>query len=238
MKREIAKVLILAGLITCTFSCGEEAFVADGKGDAFVLSGIQGEGEQAVTVYGVALHAFGTVSFSKVTATLPGSINADLSSYNGSAYNYYYETDKAAFTEALPAEGDYTFDFTFTTGETGTDTDKLTSEVIEPAVITKCEYNAAEQGVEVTWDQPDGVDFFVVYLENSLGEMIYVSTALTGTKTSHVISPDEKYWYATPYNGETCTVIVGAFMYEPNKLDLNIQAKSMATGTVNWGGSE
>ncbi len=236
MRRKVAKVLILTGLITCAVSCGEEAFVADGKGDAFILSKIQGEGEQAVTVYGVALHAFGTTSFSKVTATLPGGMNADLSSYNGSAYNYYHETDKAAFTEALPAEGSYTFDFTFTSGETGTDTDILTSEVIEPAVITGCAYNAAESGVVVTWDRPDGVDFFVVYLEDSRGEMIYVSKALAGTKTSHVISADEQYWYGTPDQGEIYTVIVGAFIYEPNKLDLNMQAKSMATKTVTWGG--
>lgn len=238
MKRKIAKVLISAGLIAFTISCGEDEIMADAKGDVFILSKTEGVGEDAVTVYGVALHAFGTVSFSKVTATLPGSMTASLASYNGSAYEYYYETDRTAFTETLPEAGNYTFDFTFITGETGTDTDVLTEDVIEPAVITNCEYNVAESKVEITWDKPDEADFFVIYMENSDGEFIYVSEALAGTKVSHEISSGTSYWYGTPDNGATYTVIVGAFRYETAKVDLNIQAKSMAASTVVWGGNE
>jgi hypothetical protein len=237
MKKIIAKLMLMTLLGGLAVSCGDDEFVADAAGDAFILSKIQGQGEEATIVYGLALHAFGNKDFSKVTVTSPDNVTTDLVPYVGVPYDYYYETDEDEFTPEPPAPGNYNFSFTFTSSETGTDVDELTEDVLLPATITKCEYNEAESRIEMTWDAVDDADFLVIYLENAAGELIYISEALRGTTTSHNISSTTSHWYQTPDVGETYTAIVGAFMYETVAVDLNIQAKSIATATVVWGGA-
>ena len=237
MKYNFFRALICMLLIGFATSCADDDFVADASGDAFIISKIQGQGEEAVTVYGLALHAFGNKDFSKVTATSPANVATNLASYNGSAYEYYHETDEDEFTPAPPAQGNYNFSFKFTTAEEDTDVDVLTDDVLVPATITKCEYDATDSRIEVEWEKVEDADYMVVYLEDQVGNMVYISSSLSGTKVSYEISESTIHWYDTPDNGVTYTLIIGAFMYESVAADLNIQAKSVATATVVWGGA-
>jgi hypothetical protein len=237
MKKIIAKLMIASAMVGLATSCGEDDFIADATGDAFIISKIQGQGEEAVTVYGLALHAFGNKDFSKVTATSPAGVATDLVSYRGAAYEYYHETDRNEFTTEPPAQGNYNFSFKFTTTEEDTDVDVLTDDVLVPATITKCEYDATDSRVEVEWEKVEDADYIVVYLEDPAGNLIYISSSLSGTKVSYEISESTIHWYDTPDNGVTYTLIIGAFMYESVAADLNIQAKSVATATVVWGGA-
>jgi hypothetical protein len=237
MEKMIAKLVLMTLLGGLAVSCGDDEFIADATGDAFILSKIQGEGEEATIVYGLALHAFGNKDFSKVIVTSPDDVTSNLEPYAGVPYDYYYETDEDKFTPVLPVQGNYNFSFTFISSETGTDVDELTDDVLLPATITKCEYNEADSRIEMTWDVVDDADFFVIYLENADGELIYISEALKGTVTSHNISSATNHWYQTPNVGDTYKAIVGASMYETVAVDLNIQAKSIATATVPWGGA-
>lgn len=227
-------MVVLAGFAG---SCADDDFIADATGDAFIISKIQGQGEEAVTVYGLALHAFGNKDFSKVTATSPVGMVTDLVSYRGSAYEYYHETDQDEFMQALPAQGNYSFSFKFTTAEEDTDVDELTDDVLVPATITKCEYDATDSRIEVEWEKVEDADYVVVYLKDPAGNMIYISPSLLGTKVSYEISESTIHWYETPDSGVTYTVMIGAFMYESAAANLNIQAESVATATVVWGGA-
>ncbi len=237
MKKIITKLMIAPVIAGLVISCGEDDFVADANGDAFIISKIIGTGAEADTLYGLALHAFGNKDFSKVTATSPANMATDLAPYSGSTYEYFYETGEDDFTPALPDQGNYSFSFKFTTAEEDTDVDELTDGVLFPAKITRCEYDATDSRIEIEWEAVTDADYIVIYLKDPDGKLVYISTSLAGSKVSHDVAENTTIWYDTPDDGVTYTVIVGAFMYESASADLNIQAKSIATATVVWGGA-
>jgi hypothetical protein len=236
MKEYFAKVMVFSLLICLVSSCADDDYVADASGDVFIVSRVRGE--EAITVYGLALHAFGNKDFSKVTVASPASVSTELAPYMGSAYEYYSETEKDEYTAILPALGNYNFSFNFKTAEVDTDVDELTDDVLVPATITRCEYDAADSRIEIEWDAIDNADYIVICLEDQDGDPVYISTALSGSSTGHQIASGTSHWYiAAPGNGDVYTVIVGAFMYETTAADMNIQAKSIATATAVWGGT-
>ncbi len=226
---EVLGLALLAGLS----SCDDEVIVANGQGDAFIISRVEGQD----TVFGLALHGFGNKDFKSVSAVDGENTSYKLSSYNGYTYDYYYETAENDFTKDLPYLGNYNFSFTFTTAETDDDTDVLSDDVIYPANITKCEYNTDDEQIELGWDEMSDADFIVIYLEDAEGNTVFVSKSLSGSKTSYNISDSTDSWgNYTPESGSTYKVLICAYMYEAdNQEDLNIQSKSIATSTVVWG---
>lgn len=231
MRKIFVKVLILL-LFTGFTACDDEELVAYARGDAFIVSKVF----EQDTVYGLALHAFGYKDFSRVEVTDPDGENIQLLPYNGYTYDYYYE-DEDEFYPALPVAGNYSFSFAFTSGETDTDVDVLNDDVLYPAHITKCEYDATDQRVELEWDNPEDADYFVIFMEEADGDLVYISPALTGTKTNHEISSSSWVNGKTPATGTTYTIVINAYMYEPGLDDLNVQGKSITTRTVVWGGT-
>lgn len=238
MRTIISKLMIASVMAGFATSCAEDDFVADATGDAFIISKITGAGAEADTVYGLALHAFGNKDFSKVTVTSPENLQANLTPYNGSTYEYFFETAADEFTAALPAQGNYNFSFKFTTAEEDTDVDELTDDVLFPAKITRCEYDAADSRIEIEWEAVEDADYIVVSLKDQAGKLVYISVSLGGSKVTHEIAENTTIWYDTPDNGAIYTVIVDAFMYESAAVNLNIQAKSTATATAVWGGTD
>jgi hypothetical protein len=237
MRKTIANLMIALAMANLAISCAEDDFVADANGDVFIISKIIGTGTDADTLYGLALHAFGNKDFSKVTATSPANAVTDLVPYNGSTYDYYYETAEDEFTATLPDQGNYSFSFKFITAEEDTDVDKLTDGVLFPAKINRCEYDVTNSRIKIEWDVVKDADYIVVSLKDPAGKLVYISTNLAGSKVSHEIAENTTIWYDAPDDGVTYTVIVSAFMYESVAVSMNVQAKSIATATVIWGGA-
>lgn len=233
MRKLASGILTVAVFFMVVGSCSEEELVADGVGDAFIVARRSGEGSGIV--YGLALHAFGNKSFSKVTAKLPDNATRELSSYNGYTYDFYNETPEAEFTATPPGKGNYEFSFSFVGGETDTDTDVLGDQVLAPATITSCAWDAANARIAVEWTKPDQADYFVISLVDPEGNVVFTSEALGTSKVSHEISATTSHWYELPRNGVTYKVILDAFMYESNEAHLNIQAKSITSAAVVWG---
>ena len=233
MRKLTSGILTVVVFFMIAGSCSEEELVADGVGDAFIVARRSGEGTGIV--YGLALHAFGNKSFSKVTAKLPGNGIRELSSYNGYTYDFYSETPEAEFSATPPVKGNYEFSFSFVGGETDADTDVLGDQVLAPATITNCAWDATNARINVEWTKPDQADYFVISLEDPEGNVVFTSEALGASKISHEISATTSHWYEQPRNGVSYKVILDAFMYESNEAHLNIQAKSVTSAAAVWG---
>jgi len=237
MRKKLVKVVVLilfAGFAACN---GDDDYTAYADGDAFIVSRIQGEGAEADTVFGLALHAMGNKDFSGIIVTTPDNGTVQLQPI--STYEFYDETDEADFSLALPAGGNYSFACTFTTGETYTSVDVLSDDVLDPVNLTKCEYNATDAQIDLEWEELADVDYFVIFLADEDDKVVYISQSFDGDKTEFNISENTYSWVngEIPTTGKTYTVVINAYMYEasPTK-QLDIQAKSIATGTVVWGG--
>ena len=232
MKGLFLKILGLA-LLAGFVSCDDEEIVATGQGDAFIISRVAGQD----TVFGLALHGFGNKDFTSVSVVDGEDTPYQLSSYNGYPYDFFYETPENDFTVELPYTGNYNFSFAFITAETYEDADVLSTGVIFPANITKYEYNSDNEQIELEWDRMDDADFIVVYLEDTDGVPVFVSRSLSGSTTSFNIAAGTVGWDSyVPETGHPYRVLIRAYMYEANgQRDLNIQAESIATSSVNWG---
>jgi len=238
MKRIFVKLVVVLFIIGLAGSCADDDFVADADGDAFIVSRITGQGAEADTVFGLALHAFGNKDFSKAEATAPGGTKIQLQPYNGYAYDYYYEADEEQFSETLPETGSYSFAFSYRTGESSSATDELSEDVLYPARITKCEYNATNLGVDLAWEALADAQYYVIFMEDADGDVVYVSERLGESVVSYTISESAKgLWTGDsgPSTGTSYTFVINAYRYENGVVDLNIQAKSIATATSVWG---
>ncbi|MGD9930907.1 MAG: hypothetical protein AB7U05_12870 [Mangrovibacterium sp.] len=232
MKKMIKPLLGLA-LLAGFMSCDNEEIIAEGDGDAFIVTKVVGD----APVHGLALHAMGNLPFSSVMAVDDDGTSFSLKSYSGYEYEFYFETDDDDYSDELPVVGTYEFTMNLQRGETLVSTDELTDDIIDPATLTKCEYNATGSRIEVTWEEMDNADYFVVLMKDANNATVFISAALTGSSTGFNISSSTASWASgqTAEEGETYTVEVHAFMYEPTGTSLNLQAKSIATATAVWG---
>lgn len=221
-------IFLLIGL----FSCNDEEIIASANGDAFITVKI----EENDTLYGLALHGFGNKYFSSVTSANEDNTLYTLDSYNGSFYEYFYETDDESLSESIPKIGEYNFAFTFEKGETDSDIDELTEDCIYPTTITTCEYDSTEEEISLEWDTISDADFIVIYLNDENGNTTFISNSIDGSTTSYSISADTEYWGDfTPVDGEKYTVTIYIYLYETDEEDLNIQCRAENTSTVIWG---
>jgi hypothetical protein len=231
MKNFFVKVLALvsfAGFV----ACNDDDPVPQGVGDAYIISRIAVVDEEEVVVYGLHMEAgavYGTLSSVKATV---GTTNYTLEKYTGAASNsFFYEQD--TYGLILPAEGNYTFSYTFTTGETNATTDALTDDVLAPADITKADYSSEK--IEVKWDEVDEADAILVRLKDSDGDIVFSPGGyLAGDKTEFTISTSTGTWDSghNMTNGATYTVeVLGVLADSQNYY----QALSIGTATVVWG---
>jgi len=230
------KTLIFTGLLIFLlvglFSCSDEEIIASADGDAFITVKV----EQNDTLYGLALHGFGNKDFGYVTSTDEDNTLYTLDPYNGYSYDYFYETDDEFLSESISKIGEYTFAFSFETGETDSDIDILTKDCIYPTTITTCEYDTTEEEINLEWEINGDADFIVIYLNNENGDTTFISNSIDGSTTSYSISSDTEYWgNYTPVNGEKYTVTIYMYLYETDEEDLNIQCRAENTSTVIWG---
>ena len=220
-------------LLTELSSCIDDEIIIYGKGDAFITVKI----EQNDTIYGLALHGMGDKELGSVTVIKDEEETSyKLASYNGSTYEYFYETDGDFLSKRLPNTGDYIFLYKFKSGETDSTTDILTSDCIYPTDITTCEYDSTDKEINLKWDINGDADFIVIYLTNEDGNTTFISNSIDGSKTSYSISSDTEYWGDyIPVNGTEYTVTIYMYSYETDQEDLNIQCRAENTSTVIWG---
>ena len=174
-----------------------------------------------------AVGYYGTLSSVIVTS---GTTNYTLEKDNDT---FIYEPDE--YSIQLPAEGTYTFSYTFTTGETYTTTDALTDDVLLPADITTSDYT--NDKIKLEWDEIEDADAIYVQMKKADGDIVFRSITnsyLAGNETEYTISQASGTWDSshTMTDGATYTVEIIALLADNAG---SLQAMSIATTTVVWG---
>ena len=231
MKRIISSILLVS-LLALIVGCDNEDVIPVVKGDAFIIAKVDGQD----TVFGLALHAMGNVALSSVAAVDDDGNTFQLKSYGGYLYEFYFDSENADYSLELPVVGRYEFTAVTAKGETRVVQDELTDDIIYPADLT-CEFDVTNSQISLGWEKMDDADYIVLILKDDEGETVYISAALVGSSVGYNIKATTATWAngRTPQDGSTYTAEVHAFMYESNGEAMNVQAKSIASGTVVWG---
>jgi len=233
MRKIIFRLLILsvfAGFV----SCDDDDPDPQGYGDAYVISKLSDPGEEdeePTVVYGLYLQAgglYGTLSSVNVTTGTASYILKKDSNTGG----FYYETN---YSTNVPAEGNYTFSYTFTSGEISSSLDALTDDVLIPATITSSTFSNNE--IDLEWDEVEDADATYVLLRDADGDLVFSSVTnsyLAGDETEYTISRSFGAWDPdhTMTDGATYTVEIVALMADNAG---SVQAMSIGTTTVVWG---
>ncbi len=231
MKKNFVKalaLLVFAGLI----SCNDDDPAPEGLADVYIISkqAINAETQAPEIVYGLHIDAVGYYgSLSSVTAKI-GTETITLDKDNDSG-NFYYEQEE--YTTEKPQTGTYTMTYTFSTQITAQSADALTSETLNPAVITQATYGSEK--IELSWEEVDDAEACYVQMKDSDGDIVFrTSSYLSGNETDYDIVRSSGTWDPnhTMANGATYTVEVIALLGSSSG---SLQAMSIGTKTVVWG---
>ena len=233
MRKIIFSVFILF-VFACFVSCDDDDPTPQGYGDAYVISKLSDTGEEGAeptVVYGLYMQAgalYGTLSSVNVAA---GTSSYTLTK-NSNTGVFEYETN---YSTNVPAEGNYIFSYTFTTGENSSSSDALTDDVLIPATITTSAFSNDE--IDLEWDEVEDADATYVLLRDADGDLVFssvVNSYLAGDETEYTISRSAGAWDSdhTMTDGATYTVEIVALMADNVG---SFQAMSIGSTTVVWG---
>ena len=226
----LSALLVVLSLSSCIDKKEDVSVV----GDAFILSRTAGD----ETVYGLSLHAYSLSKFSSVTVTSDDLYfsNYTLTPYQNDEAHFHYETPSAQFSTEIPGPGTYTFNASFKNGNTDVATDILTTAVLAPPVLERCEWSSGESALMVEWADVSSAELYVVRIfnGNNLVYLYQLSTEFTSLK----IAQSSNGWLNNeiPQSGTGYKVLVQAFLFESATADaFNIQAISETDQTIVWG---
>lgn len=216
-------------------SCNKSEDQATGVGDALIVAKQSGGN----TVYGLSIYAYTYSSFASITAVGsadPGKTYT-LKSNQGFKTSFSYETPDSEYTTTKPAAATYNFAATFENGVNQTFQNVLTDKVLPVPTFEKCEYNDVEHQLEMNWPLISGATSYAVNILNG-SKIVFASVELRNiTKGAFAKTTSGGGWDVgfTPKAGETYTVRLFAYMYEPGGGAYTIQSVSMADKSVVWG---
>lgn len=235
--KEMKQLRIFAILLSVILmiSCNKND-QATGAGDAIIVAKLSG----TTTVYGISLYAYTYSTFASVTAVSsadPGKTYT-LKSNRGYKTSFYYETPESEFTATKPAAAIYNFSAVFENGVAQNFQNTLSDNVLPIPNVVKCEYNTTTHQLETGWnDLTDANSYSISMFEGST--LVFGSNELAKTVLSYPLKATATGdgWAVgfTPVSGNTYTVRVYAYMYEPGGGAFNVQAISIAEKTVVWG---
>ena len=232
MKPLIFFVLVL--IISFMTSCNKSYDDVSGSGDAIIVvkqSGIS-------TVYGYALYAYtyGKFQSVKATCTLDPSKTYTLKINQEYKTNFYYEFSDDEFTTTKPTASTFNFSAVFDNGSTAEFQDEVSAKVLAVPVIKDISYDSTTDETNVTWSAVSGAESYsVMILKGS--EVVFGSSELASTLRTYAVSSSTTGWITdfTPVAGDTYTVRLNAYLYEPSGNSYNLQAVSIAEETIVWG---
>jgi len=214
-------------------ACNDDDPAPYGAGEAYVISKWEEpavEGEDPTVVYSLHMEAVGQNQVAtSVVVTGPGSASYTLTGANG------FFTRETSFTSTAPAEGTYTFTYTFASGAVATSQDVLSDDVLAPAVVTSVV--VSEDKIDLEWEAVEDADAIEIVLLNDEHEMIFRSTTntlgyLDGDETEYTVKRTAGSWGETPADGETYTLQVRGLLGGSGSY---YQAMSIASEEIVWG---
>lgn len=228
---------LLLGIATCLIflsSCNEDDSTY-AVGDVYLIS----HKEDNTLLYGLCIHSYSlTEAQSSVVVTLDedSETSYHLKAYGSDATDFYYETDAEDMTTEMPAAGTYHFGVNFENGDVFECDDILTSDVLEPPVISECSYDTGENQVIFSWNTVENANGYVVkaYKDNTL---VLLTSSLSTDIESVSFNENSTAWLNDyiPTDGTTYTVRINAFAYEEGGDTYNIQCITFSEEDIVWG---
>lgn len=238
MKRMI--LFALGALFVGLVSCEKEDIALDATADSFIIVKTVETDEGPEYRYGLALHVFANKPMRTVTAgpENDAAVSYPLEAYGGYAYDFYTQTADDKFSASLPYVGNYLFAVSAQTGETASLSDKLLDELIYPTDSLKAAYDATAQEMKITWNKIDDADYFKVKMFDADEKLVFNGPAIVpGTTKEYKFKSTTSGWASgkSPVNGAQYVIELNAYLYEPGKKDLDLQAKTINFKNVTWG---
>jgi hypothetical protein len=231
MKKNFVKalaLLVFAGFV----SCNDDDPAPEGVADVYIISkqAINEETQAPEIVYGLHIDAVGYYGTLSAVKAVVGTTTINLEKDNDTG-TFFYEQEE--YTTEKPQTGTYTMTYTFSTQLTAQSADALTSETLDPAVITQATYGSEK--IELSWEEVDDAEACYVQMKDSDGDIVFrTSNYLPGDETDYDIVRSSGTWDSshTMTNGATYTVEVVALLGSSSG---SLQAMSIGTKTVVWG---
>ncbi len=183
----------------------------DGIGDVFVRCIKVGD----ETHYAAAFYAYSNKNISKVIVESPvtGTPNYELSDYIADKRVFRFLPKASDYTSTDIADGFYKFEIVSVGQETIRVQDKLLDSRIEPMVISDFSYTKAGHEFDITWDELNNADIYVVkFMTEKDGKVLYASNRLSTTE--YEFNENSKNWSNGTQLTAGTTYWVGVFGYE------------------------
>ncbi|PKQ62292.1 hypothetical protein BZG02_13340 [Labilibaculum filiforme] len=212
--KKITISLLALSLLAIVSACDTNDFEDPefyGIGDVFVRCIKVGE----ETHYSPIFYASANEYLSEVSVESPvaGLPNYELSDYFEGKSVFRLLPEPSTYTSTNIANGIYKFTLTSAKQERLTIQDKLLDSRIEPIVISDFTYTKAGHTFDISWNQLENADTYVVKLMTEKdGKVLYISDRITTTK--YQFNDNSKNWtYGVQLNAGT-TYWIGVFGYE------------------------
>ncbi|MFA9371882.1 MAG: hypothetical protein ACERIH_09245 [Labilibaculum antarcticum] len=183
----------------------------DGMGDVFVRCIKVGD----ETHYAPVFYAYSNKNLSEVLVESPVEElpNYELSDYTSDKRAFRLLPEVSDYTTTDIADGIYKFEMTSTGQETLRIQDKLLDSRIEPMVISDFIYTEENHEFDITWNELDNADIYVVkFMTEKDGQILYVSDRLSTTE--YEFNENSKNWPIGLELTAGTTYWVGIFAYE------------------------
>lgn len=204
--------------------------------DAYLIKKMVGTEAQ----YAVAFYAYGNLVLSSGTVTEVGGSGTqiNLGMHPSSVFTLSKIPAASDYKPYPPANTEYKFKITTSTGATIESTDKLTVQNLATPTITKIEFSENKKLVNVVWTAVPKADGYVVKVADKDGVYIFSSEGFAAGVTNCTLNLLTGNWTKTMDLDETYTIQVHAFMYETNTDDLyniyNVEEISIDDKPIFW----
>ncbi len=224
--------LLLVIFIVMLNACVDSDFIKESGADFFieVKSGSEGE------VYANNYIVTGNYAISAVTVTLPNSSETiNMEAANQFNYSFVRIAEDIDFSSGLPVTGNFLVTVEYSDGEILTISEEITTDVISPANILKAEWNDANNGYEVAWNNVENADLYIVRLIRSDDVTVFNSPYIEND-TTYTISPQGSGWDTNfSPSGNNLQLEISAYLLEENDNN-SIQAVSRIDQDSQWTG--
>ena len=195
--------LLVCGLSFTSCDDSDNNVTPDAVGDVYVKTIKDGE----TTKY--ALYAYCSANYKMETVSIatPDDASIELAATNNpyTFNNYGDDENMPEFTETLPLEGKYTFNITSTDEEIMTRENTLSSKVVDIPVVT--EAIIKDDKINVTWEEEDNNDAFILRLLDKDDNVIYSTPFLKDDTTTLEITNYTNGWVTDDYKIENVTKV-------------------------------
>lgn len=193
------------------------------------------------TLSGIAGYVYANKSITNATLTLPNEAGIiELNASPTSSLTFLYEPTFDDFTSSIPEVGNYLVDVTGEDGIMAQIWDVQAFDNLDFAQIDTIAFDELSASLYIGWDTVSGADNYLIRLYDLAGVMVFNGPLIDESTTEYFLSyiNTTGSWTTEPVSGETYTLSLQAFKYDPEATDYdfyyNIQEISRQDYSLVW----